>query len=195
MPDTTPEPYDGREVLLTTVKVVRAGDGLSESLATDMRTLHMGQEVDVLLRCRVVQHNIKPYDKDNLDGPLQVAFVLAAGKRATFPEADDVQHLFDAQQKRADAAKGTPQLPMDKGEPEKVGTTLAGILGDAKAQRLADDDILDDDPMWDDDEPDGPPEDDPELEPVDPEVDQQGPTPGETWDDAVRRHGLGTEAP
>lgn len=46
-------PFEGRDVLGSSVKITRAGDGLSDALLVDPVELHHGDEVYLVLRCQV----------------------------------------------------------------------------------------------------------------------------------------------
>jgi hypothetical protein len=64
----TPLPlFDDHEVYAATVRITRAGDGLSESLRIEPRPLHIGEEVFYLLRGVVRQVNHRQKDDE---GPL-----------------------------------------------------------------------------------------------------------------------------
>jgi hypothetical protein len=117
MPDMKlPAPYDGQAVVKTTVKVRNAGDGLSQAMATDAQTLHMGEKLTVVLEVDVTGVDVRPLDKDDLKGPLVVAYVLSATSRATIIEDSLVAAALEAQQKRNDAAAGKPQLDLDSAD-------------------------------------------------------------------------------
>jgi hypothetical protein len=57
--------FEGQRVLATAAKITRAGDGLSASLKTDPIDLHSGEEVIVVLRCKVGDIAFRPRDVDD----------------------------------------------------------------------------------------------------------------------------------
>lgn len=108
-----PEPYDGRPVVKTTVAIKKAGDGLSQAMATDAQTLHIGERLTVVLEVDVSSVKHAPLDKDDLSGPLVLTYTLSATSRATIVDDRLVSAALEAQQKRNDEAAGRPQLDLD----------------------------------------------------------------------------------
>jgi hypothetical protein len=118
MPDPRlPDPFDGQPIVKTTVSIRNAGDGLSEALATDQQTLHMGERVVVVLEARVAGANVAALDEDDPGGALKITYVLKATERATLSAAegehDVLGKLLDAQQQRNEEAKGIMRLVPD----------------------------------------------------------------------------------
>jgi len=52
--------FEGRDVIQASIKVTRAGDGLSKSLTLDPAVFHTGDKVTVALRCEVGSVIMKP---------------------------------------------------------------------------------------------------------------------------------------
>lgn len=155
MPDPKlPEPYDGQPVIKTTVKITRAGDGLSEALATDQQTLHLGEKVTVVLETEVVGVNIKPLDKETPSGPLVAQYVLAATDRATIADGEDIEAMLVEQQKRNEQAKGIHQLPMDDDVPRDAAGFPLDKIDNLTNPAVADQDWEDPPPEIDDDDAD-----------------------------------------
>lgn len=135
------EPFDGQPVIRTAVKITRAGDGLSEALGADGVPLHLGQEVNVLLGCVVVGADVRPVDKETLDGPLVVKYVLQAGDRATITDDEDAERQLAEQHRRVLAARGiepmvepdgslNPEAEYNGPDAETVDRVLAAVPDD-----------------------------------------------------------------
>lgn len=107
-PDLTP--FEGLDVIGTTIAIRNAGDGLSAAMEVEPTELHHGETVHVVLECLVEKIRHDPVDKSRADGPQIRVHMLKAG-RATMIDADTVTAALDAQQAKIDAAKGSPQLP------------------------------------------------------------------------------------
>lgn len=94
-------PFDGMDVLRTTIAVTNAGDGLSDALKVDPQEFHLGDEVFVVLRCEVAKVQFVPI-KDT--DALSRVHVLKAGD-ATIIEGDLVEDHLRAQAERILRAK------------------------------------------------------------------------------------------
>ena len=95
--------FDDNEVLSTSIKVTRAGDGLSAALAVDPELLHMGDTVHVVLECTVADVTFRPI-KDTAG--VQRVHTLKAGT-ATMVRDDaeeDIQTLLTDQAERIQLA-------------------------------------------------------------------------------------------
>lgn len=107
-------PFDGRQVLRTSIAVSNAGDGLSEALRIDPREFHHGEVVHVVLECSVDQVRFVPLDPKDAHGPLVRSHRLKAGT-ATVVDADLVQEQIDRQrmriEKAREAAAGVQRIP------------------------------------------------------------------------------------
>lgn len=95
------EPYKGRDVLRTSIKITNAGDGLSNAMAIAPQELDLGSTVYVILKCEVASHEYDPI-KDT--DALELAQVLKAGD-STLADKDLVAHLIQEQADRITAAK------------------------------------------------------------------------------------------
>lgn len=97
-------PFDGRDVLRTTIAVANAGDGLSEALRIDPREFHHGEIVHVVLECVVDQVRFVPLDTKDAAGPLVRTHRLKAGT-ATIVDADLVAEQVNRQKIRIEKAR------------------------------------------------------------------------------------------
>lgn len=106
-------PFDGMDVLRTTIAVTNAGDGLSEAMKVDPQEFHLGDEVFVVLRCEVAKVQFVPI-KDT--DALSRVHVLKAGD-ATIIDGDIVEDHLIAQAERILKAKeqaaGVTRLAFD----------------------------------------------------------------------------------
>lgn len=107
--------FDGQNVIAATIAVTGAGDGLSQALAVAPAELHMGQQVDVVIRCRVASVKHVPTNKDQPGGDLARQHTLKAGL-ATIVEATLVNEVLAAQKKKLDEANGVVGLDAQVGE-------------------------------------------------------------------------------
>lgn len=118
--------FDGRDVLTTSVKVTRAGDGLSEALGVDPQLLHHGDRGAIVIEYEVDKITFDPI-KDTAG--LNRVHTLKA-MRGTLISLDEVQEKLDEQTRRIEEAEGVLQLDLDGegGEPQAVGEVLDGAL-------------------------------------------------------------------
>lgn len=101
--------FEGADVVQSTIRITRAGDGLSEALNVEPVEYHMGDVVHIVLRCRVGPVQFKPV-KDT-DVAVRVhSFVTEMG---TVVDASLVETVLDEQTRKIDAAKGVDRLPFD----------------------------------------------------------------------------------
>jgi len=111
--------FDGREVIMSTIAIIGAGDGLSQALSIDPREYHHGQQVDVVLRCEVTQVGFKPIkDTDRLERK----HTLRAGI-ATIVDASLVEEVIEAQRVKIETAAGVQRIPFDDGVIDADGFT------------------------------------------------------------------------
>lgn len=101
-PDVDLGEFEGQEVVGTTIKITGAGDGLSDALAIDPAEMHHGDEVYVVLKCRVAKVNFPPAPKD-ADGVVR-EHVLRAGDSAIVDEKL-VKKAIDAQAEKIRRAR------------------------------------------------------------------------------------------
>lgn len=121
------ETYEGRAVMMTTLQVTNAGDGLSQAMAIEPVLLHHHDTVFVVLECEVSKVHYEPIPETP---DLERKHTLKAG-RATIVEKDLVIDALNAQAERIQAAKdaqvgqGTLDPNMDM-----KGNHLAGYHDD-----------------------------------------------------------------
>jgi hypothetical protein len=101
------EPHDGREVLSTTVKITKAGDGLSKALNVEPAELHHGQTVFVVLECEVGRIAYDPVPDTQ---GLSRTHTLVTGA-ATLVDEELVSDLIEQQKRKIDASNGVFHLP------------------------------------------------------------------------------------
>ena len=140
------------DVSCSSIKITKAGDGLSKQLDIEPRVLMPRTTVYVLLEAEVGAHTHKPIPKS---GTWELIQTLEA-KTATFVEGDDMEKLIrmaaDRVNAAAEARKGVQRLD---------GTNA----DDLEADYIVDAEIVDDElgeletqaggrpePEWDDDE-------------------------------------------
>jgi hypothetical protein len=100
-------PFEGRDVLQTSIKVTNAGDGLSDAMAVDPDEYHLGDTVHVVLECIVGRVD---YVQINGVDALRRVHTLKAGT-ATVVDAELVKDVLDAQRLAIEKAKGVARLP------------------------------------------------------------------------------------
>lgn len=93
------ERYEKRDVVAATVKITKAGDGLSEALELAPELLHYGETVFFVLRCEVAQIGYRPIPKGN--GSLVRIHTVEAREIARVAE-EDVAALLEAEAERID---------------------------------------------------------------------------------------------
>ena len=108
-------PFEGHDVIATTISITKAGDGLSEALAIEPSELSIGDEVFVVLRtivskvshapvpkaegCYVRQHTLRTEDGTIIDGALVAAAVSGQAEKVRLAreKAAGVHRLFEAE--------------------------------------------------------------------------------------------------
>jgi hypothetical protein len=114
---STLTPFDDREVTETTVRIVGAGDGLSESMEVEPVELHHGQRVHVVLRGEVTKITYEPTkDGDELRRVHTIRAVFG-----TLVDEAAVRKVLDAQRKAIDKAHGLARLPGVDGDESADG--------------------------------------------------------------------------
>lgn len=115
-------PYEGQQVVRTTISIRNAGDGLSEGLGIDPQLLAIGSKVYVVLECDVDAHDHKRLK----DAPelLVLDQVLKAGtgtlidadvvKEAIAQQAQKIADAKDAVKRNAEAKDGVQRIPYDE---------------------------------------------------------------------------------
>lgn len=114
--------FEGFEVDRSTIKVTRAGDGLSPSLKVEPRALHQGEDVTLVLRCHV--HKVIHEPGRDEDGPLVRVHVLATDE-AFLADPGEVHALVSRERSRIkrleDEAAAREPLPGIDDEPAANG--------------------------------------------------------------------------
>lgn len=112
--------YEGREVVHASMKITRAGDGLSEALQLAPVALHHGDEVHLVLKGRVidVQHPLLKSTDDDEDRLVRKHVVET--QEITIVDEDDVEAALNQAAERLadlrDAAAGREPLRGPNGE-------------------------------------------------------------------------------
>ena len=118
-------PMEGRDVLRSTIKIVKTGDGLSEALAIEPREFHHGERVHVVVECLVTNIAFPPVkDTDAL-----IRQHVLTAQAATIVEESLVRKVLDDQAERLLAAKeaatGVVRLPYEGDEDEAMAEAHA----------------------------------------------------------------------
>lgn len=102
--------HEGADVVQATIRITRAGDGLSSALAVEPVEYHIGDLVNVVLRCRVGAVQFRPV-KDT-DVLVRVhTFVTELG---TVVDPKLVAAVLDAQERKIEQARGVERLPLEE---------------------------------------------------------------------------------
>ena len=118
-------PMEGRDVLRSTIKIVRTGDGLSAALAIEPREFHHGEKVYVVVECEVTNIAFPPVkDTDAL-----IRQHVLTAEAATIVEESLVRSVLDDQAERLvkakEAAAGIVRLPYEGDEDEAMAEAHA----------------------------------------------------------------------
>lgn len=111
------QPFDGRDVVRSTIAVTGAGDGLSAAMAVDPQEYHHGQEVVIVIRGVVDKVRFDQLDRDDTDSALVRVHTIKAGTATILNEAGvkrvqkDLDRQADAITRAVEAAKGITKLP------------------------------------------------------------------------------------
>lgn len=102
--------YLGRDVSCASIKITRAGDGLSKQLEIEPEILMPGQTYYVLLEVEAGQHTHKPIKKADTWELIQTL----EARTATFVQGEDMEKLIrmaaDRVEAAAEARKGVQRL-------------------------------------------------------------------------------------
>lgn len=113
-------PFDGQDVISSTIAVTKAGDGLSAALSVDPQEWHLGQRVYVVLETTVGKVQFVPI-KDT-DALRRVHVLVTEG--ATIVDAAVVKAQLDAQADKIrvahEQAQGIQRLTFDEDDPAEV---------------------------------------------------------------------------
>lgn len=104
------ETFEGRDVLQSTIRITRAGDGLSDALAVEPTEFHLGDTVTVVLECTVTKVH---YEELSDTGTLRRVHTLSAGT-STIVAPEFVREVLTAQREAIDKARGVQRLPLDE---------------------------------------------------------------------------------
>jgi len=138
-------PFDGKQVVATTIKVTKAGDGLSAALGIDPQELHHGQKVYVVLETEVdkVQFALSTDSPDML-----IRQHILVTETATIVPRETVIAMLTEQrlkiERAREEAKGVSQLLDDKGQAKSGldtvgdGTAVSRALGEPQPGEDAD---------------------------------------------------------
>lgn len=99
--------FEGSTVLSAGIEVKNAGGGLNEALAVDPQEWHRGDEVVVVLKCKVEKLRFDPVPKT--DGLRRVHIMSAS--QATVVDESLVAGVLEEQAVRIERAKGIIRLP------------------------------------------------------------------------------------
>lgn len=102
-------PFEGMDVLQSSIKVTNAGDGLSDAMAVDPAQYHLGDTVCVVLECQVAR-----VDYQQITGveALRRVHTLRAGT-ATVVAPELVGDVLEAQRVAIEKARGIVRLDFD----------------------------------------------------------------------------------
>lgn len=115
--------YDGRDIITASIVIPGAGGGLHDALTLDPVLLHTGDEIDVLLRCKVedIRHSvIKDKGEDTGDYDRVSKLVVLKGTILADKTVGDktfakmATRLAEAEverRKREEAAAGVQPIP------------------------------------------------------------------------------------
>lgn len=110
----TLEPFEGLPVVEAGIEIPGAAGGLREAMKIDPSTFHKGEQVFVVLECRVGKVRIDPIDMDYLDGPQRRVHVFVV-TNATMVDGDLVRNQLTDQAEKIrlarEAAQGVTRLP------------------------------------------------------------------------------------
>lgn len=111
-------PFEGHDVARATMKITKAGDGLSDAMRLDPMELHHGEEVYAVIKGRVSKVNFPPIP--GAEGLLSREHVVNAEEIAIVAP-DEVEELLTRERDRIERLKeeaaGVERLPLDGDEP------------------------------------------------------------------------------
>lgn len=126
--------FENNPVAKATVRITKAGDGLSESMKLDPQPLHYGEEVFFVLRGRVRQINHRPLSTD--DGDFMVRQHTVEAEEIVLVAPDQVEQFFVSERTRlkrlqdqAEARAPLPGIDNDKPPPIEDVTGESNIFG------------------------------------------------------------------
>lgn len=105
--------FEGRDVIGTKAKIVKTGDGLSESVALDPVELAMDETVFLLIEAKVTRVSFDPVKDTN--SLIRVPTLTA--QTVTLVEKDFAGERLEAQRVKIEQAKGIERLAFpDEGD-------------------------------------------------------------------------------
>lgn len=108
--------FEGLPVVLSSVALRNAGDGLSAAMKVEPVVLHKGDVVDVLTRCVVIDVQHPPINKDDPGGPCSRKHILKAGT-STIIDSAAAQKAIEEQAEKVRAWEeeqaGISRIPFD----------------------------------------------------------------------------------
>lgn len=114
LPAPSLDPFEGLPVLEAGIEIPGAAGGLRDAMKIEPQTFHKGEQVFVVLECRVGKVRIDPLDMDYLDGPQRRVHVFVV-TNATMVDGDLVRTQLADQARRItiaqEAAAGVTRLP------------------------------------------------------------------------------------
>lgn len=126
--------FENNPVAKATVRITKAGDGLSESMKLDPQPLHYGEEVFFVLRGRVRQINHRPLSTD--DGDFMVRQHTVEAEEIVLVAPDQVEQFFVSERTRlkrlqdqAEARAPLPGIDNDEAPPIEDVAGKSNIFG------------------------------------------------------------------
>lgn len=105
------QPFEGRDVIQASMRITRAGDGLSGALRAAPTEYHTGDELYVLLKCEVGKIIYEPIlDRGDDTGDLRRVHTLVTAL-GTVVNGKWADQAIAAQQKKNLEAAGVVELP------------------------------------------------------------------------------------
>jgi hypothetical protein len=101
--------YEGQDVLQASIRVINAGDGLSQAMLVGPAELHHGERVYVVLETEVARVS---YDPLGDTGCLKRVHTLRAGT-GTIVDAELVAEVLEQQRIAIEQAQGVERLDLD----------------------------------------------------------------------------------
>ena len=126
---TTNDKFEGLEVIANYINITGANFHLTEALASDTQTLHLGDTITVVVECEVTKVRHEPV-KD-ADGLARVHILKA--ELATIVDSDLVAGVLDDQREKnltaRERAQGLSRLPLDDGIDALIDAHERGMHG------------------------------------------------------------------
>lgn len=104
--------YEGCDVVQSTIRVVGAGDGLSDALSIDEAEFHIGERVKVVLDCVVSKVTYDPIKDTDV---LRRVHTLKTDI-GTIVDGKLVNKVLESHRRKLDEAKGQGTLGLDEAD-------------------------------------------------------------------------------